>query len=160
MLQFSQFVWTPCYSVWDVFNNFLLIDATYRSKISSDQKRFFIALSLYPFSFFANTPFKQSQYGYDRVILLLLLTRCSVKTGPMLLFTECIHGQCPTLSRKKAYCLAVCLEQHISGTLQIYTGRLLLYIWIKRAILFQFSKRKYNFLIELVHQIDFKWRNF
>ena len=28
------------YSVWDVFNNFLLIDATDRSKISSDQKRF------------------------------------------------------------------------------------------------------------------------
>ena len=46
------------YSVWDVFNNFLLIDATDRSKISSDQKRFFIALSLYPLSFFANTPFK------------------------------------------------------------------------------------------------------
>ena len=39
------------------FNNFLLIDATDRSKISSDQKRFFIALSLYPLSFFANTPF-------------------------------------------------------------------------------------------------------
>ena len=34
------------------------IDATDRSKISSDQKRFFIALSLYPLSFFANTPFK------------------------------------------------------------------------------------------------------
>jgi len=39
--------------------NFLLIDATDRSKISySDQKRFFIALSLYLLSFFANTPFK------------------------------------------------------------------------------------------------------
>ena len=57
MLQFSQFVWTLRYSVWDVFNNFLLIDATDRSKIRSDQKRFFIALSLYPLSFFANTPF-------------------------------------------------------------------------------------------------------
>ena len=45
------------YSVWDVFNNFLLIDATDRSKISIDQKRFFIALSLYPLSFFADTPF-------------------------------------------------------------------------------------------------------
>ena len=59
MLQFSQFVWTPCYSVIDVFNNFLLIDATDRSKISGDQKRLFIALSLYPLSFFANTPFKR-----------------------------------------------------------------------------------------------------
>ena len=46
MLQFSEFVWALSYSVWDVFNNFLLIDATNRSKISSDQKRFFISLSL------------------------------------------------------------------------------------------------------------------
>ena len=38
---------------------FLLIDATDRSKISSDQKRFFIALSLYPLSYFANTPFNK-----------------------------------------------------------------------------------------------------
>ena len=56
MLQFSQFIWRPCYSVWDVFNNFLLIDSTDRIKISS----FFIALSLYPLLFFANTPFKLS----------------------------------------------------------------------------------------------------
>ena len=62
MLQFSQFVWTLSYSVWDVFNNFLLIDVTDRSKISSDQKRFFIASSLYPLSFFANTPFKCKTY--------------------------------------------------------------------------------------------------
>ena len=59
MLQLSQFVWALSYSVLVVFNNFLLIDATDRSKISSAQKRFFIALSLYPLSFFANTPFKQ-----------------------------------------------------------------------------------------------------
>ena len=58
MLNFSEFVWTVSYSVWDVFTKFLLIDTTDRSKISSDQKRFFIALSLYPISFFANTPFK------------------------------------------------------------------------------------------------------
>ena len=44
----------------DVFNKFLLIDAKDRIKISGDQKRFFIALSLYPLSFFANTPFKES----------------------------------------------------------------------------------------------------
>ena len=56
MLQFSQFVWTPCYSVWDVYNNFLLIDATDRSKISGDPKRFFIALSLYPFHFSRRLP--------------------------------------------------------------------------------------------------------
>ena len=58
MLQFSEFVWALSYLVWDVFNIFLFIDATDRSKISSVQKRFFIALSLYPLSFFANTPFK------------------------------------------------------------------------------------------------------
>ena len=40
---FFQLVFRFCYSVWDVFNNFLLIDATDQSKISSDQKRFFIA---------------------------------------------------------------------------------------------------------------------
>ena len=42
-------------SVWAVF---LLMDATDRSKISSDQKRLFLALRLNPLSFFANTPFK------------------------------------------------------------------------------------------------------
>ena len=64
-LQFSQFVWTLRSSLWDVFHNFLLIDATDRSKSSSDQKRFFIALSLYPLSFFANTPFKDSFETYE-----------------------------------------------------------------------------------------------
>ena len=58
MFQLPQFVWAlTLFSIWYVFVNFLLIDATDRSKISSDQKRFFIALSLYPLSFFANTPF-------------------------------------------------------------------------------------------------------
>ena len=61
MLHLSEFVWALSSSVWVVFNNFLLIDATDRSKINSDQKRFFfIALSLYPLSFFANTPFLRS----------------------------------------------------------------------------------------------------
>ena len=60
MLQFPQFVGALRSSVWDVFINFLLIYATDRRKISSDQRRFFIALSLYPLSFFANTPFKQT----------------------------------------------------------------------------------------------------
>ena len=40
------------------FNNFLLKDATDRSKISSDKKRLFVAVCLYPLSFFANTFFK------------------------------------------------------------------------------------------------------
>ena len=72
MLQFSQFVWPLRYSVWDVFNNFLLIDATDRSKISGDQKRFFIALCLYPLSFFANTPFKcEDKVAFLQKIMLL-----------------------------------------------------------------------------------------
>ena len=54
--------------------NFLLIDATDRSKISSDQKRFFIALSLYPLSFFANTPFKmENKKIYDWNLFVLKL---------------------------------------------------------------------------------------
>ena len=59
MLHLSEFVGTLRSSVLVAFNNFLLIDATARSKISSDQKRFFIALSLYSLSFFVNTPFKE-----------------------------------------------------------------------------------------------------
>ena len=66
MFQLPQFVWALRSSVWDFFVNFLLIDATDRSKISGDQKRFFIALSLYPLSFFANTPFN------SRILLLKL----------------------------------------------------------------------------------------
>ena len=68
MLQFSEFVWPLSYSVWDFFNNFLLKDATVRSKISSDQKRFFISLSLYLLSFFANTPFK-NQFMCNKSLL-------------------------------------------------------------------------------------------
>ena len=52
MLQFSQFLWPLSYSVWDVFNNFLLIDATDRSKISRDHHSIFFDVSLYtPFHF-------------------------------------------------------------------------------------------------------------
>ena len=83
MLQFSEFVWALSYSGWDVFNKFLLIDATDRSKISSDQKRFFIALSLYPLSFFANTPFKE---GREQI-----LNYCSLK--PLKPFYPCFKTE-------------------------------------------------------------------
>ena len=59
MLQLSEFVWALRSSVWIVFNIFLLIDPTDRSKISSDRKRLFFALRIHPHSFFANTPFKK-----------------------------------------------------------------------------------------------------
>ena len=60
MLQISEFVWALRSSVWIVFNNFLLIDATDKSKISSDRKLLFFALRLYHLSFFASTPFNIS----------------------------------------------------------------------------------------------------
>ena len=41
IMNLSEFEWTPCSSVYVVFNNFVLLDATERSKISSDQKRLF-----------------------------------------------------------------------------------------------------------------------
>ena len=58
MLQLSQFGWTLHSWVKVVFNKFLLIDETDRNIINSDQKRLFFDVSLYPLSFFANTPFK------------------------------------------------------------------------------------------------------
>ena len=60
MLHLSEFVWILRSSVLVVFNNFLPLDATDKSKIRSDQKSLFIALSLHPLSFFANTPFKRT----------------------------------------------------------------------------------------------------
>ena len=52
MLQLSEFVWTLRSSVWLVFNNFLLIDATDRSKISSDPlELIFRRKSIPPFIF-------------------------------------------------------------------------------------------------------------
>ena len=75
MFQLPQFVWVLRSSVWDIFINFLLIDATDRNKISSDQKRFFIALSLYPLSFFANTPFKKI------LSFQLMSSFCGIYTG-------------------------------------------------------------------------------
>ena len=53
-----EFVWTLSSSVCVSFNNFLLINATDRSNISSKHHRVFYDVSLYPLSFFANTPFK------------------------------------------------------------------------------------------------------
>jgi len=59
MLRLSEFLWTLRSSAWIFFNNFLLKDATYKSKKSSDQKSLLFVVSLYiPFSFFASTPFK------------------------------------------------------------------------------------------------------
>ena len=48
-----------------------------RSKISGDQTRFFIALSLYPLSFFANTPFKELIATYKSYVKELIATHKS-----------------------------------------------------------------------------------
>jgi len=61
MLQLSEFLWTPRSSVGVFFINFILIDATNRSKTRSDQKHLFFAVNLNPLSFFANTPFNTSK---------------------------------------------------------------------------------------------------
>ena len=58
MSHLSEFVWTLGSSVLVVFNNFLLIRRNRYSNINSNQKSLFFVASLYPFSFFENTPFK------------------------------------------------------------------------------------------------------
>ena len=47
-LPLSEFVWTPYSLVFVVFNDFLLIDATDRSKISCNHHQIFFDVSLYP----------------------------------------------------------------------------------------------------------------
>ena len=83
MLHLSEFVWILRSSILVVFNNFLLIDAADRSKIRSDQKSFFIALSLYPLSFFANTPFKWSFNDLEIIHPLDVLSKFLFR-GPFL----------------------------------------------------------------------------
>ena len=59
MLHLSEFLWTILSWAWVVFNNFLLIDTTDRSKISSCQKHLFFAVSLYPFHFSRTLPLRR-----------------------------------------------------------------------------------------------------
>ena len=72
MLHLSELVWALRFSVLVVINNFLFIDATDRSNISSNQKPLFFAASLYPLSFFANTPFKTKEKEQKCIITLNL----------------------------------------------------------------------------------------
>ena len=50
--------------VWVVFNNLLLLDATDRSKISRNPHQMFFGGSLYPHSFFTNSPFNYFELNY------------------------------------------------------------------------------------------------
>ena len=79
MLHLSEFVRTLRSSVLVVFNNVLLIDATARSKISSDQKRFFIALIAY-------TPFH-----FSRTLPLINLPNYQLPISPGLSVSLSIH---------------------------------------------------------------------
>ena len=64
-----------------LLNNFLLIDATDRSMISSDQKCLFFAVSLYPLLFFRTLHLKPS--SYSKVFWLsLYFTLFSFSTWP------------------------------------------------------------------------------
>ena len=78
MLQFSEFVWALSYSVWDVFNNFLLIDATDRSKTSSDQKRFLSHYTYTPFHFSRTLPLKKAIRWYLNFIIIEDVLQASV----------------------------------------------------------------------------------
>ena len=61
-----QNTWSPGFSALDDLHvsetpsgKNVALDAKDRSKTSSDQKRLLIAVSLYPLSFFVDTPFKR-----------------------------------------------------------------------------------------------------
>ena len=62
MLQLSEFVRNLRSSVWDVFNNFLIIDATDRRKINRSKAIIYRRKGLYVLSFFANTPFNANGF--------------------------------------------------------------------------------------------------
>ena len=80
MLQLSGFIWTLRSLAWVVFNNFLRIDATDRSKISSDQKRLFFAVSLCPLSFFCEHSLWGLHYAIvQKCNLLLIAQTCKIK---------------------------------------------------------------------------------
>ena len=74
MLQLSEFVWALRSSVWLVFNNFLLIDATDKSKIS-------IAIESAYFSHYAYTPFHFSRTLPLRAGSTFPVPACTVSPG-------------------------------------------------------------------------------
>ena len=74
--QFSEFLWTVCASAWVVFNNFLFIDATDRSKISSDEKCLFFA-----FNVLWTPPFKIPRLCVPEVLKNFMKSKATV--GPI-----------------------------------------------------------------------------
>ena len=59
-------------SVWVVFINFLLLDTTDRTKISSNHHRIIFDVSLYPLSFFTRAPFKPRKTTISSTLQLLM----------------------------------------------------------------------------------------
>ena len=122
MFQLPQFVWTLRSSVWDVFINFLLIDATDRSKISSDEKRFFIALSLYPLSFFANTPFKLKEPSVYIEIKLSGFNSSQFSLFSTIVCLVCICMLAIIITSIKIALVDSATYPHIFGTLSAVTS--------------------------------------
>ena len=71
MLQLSEFVWMISSSVWVVFNNFLLIDATDRCNFSSNHHLIFRTLHLKKNIFYLN----HSIHKIIHQIMLLLVSK-------------------------------------------------------------------------------------
>ena len=126
--------------VWDVFNKFLLIDATDRSKISSDQKRFFIALSLYPLSFFANTPFNLKLF--NRRPTFCMCTWVLVSTGISLSFCSCSIYIIYYISAVIGGCLDLSLMyiHHKKWRRESTSSKIFIYIFIRGLIWYFFTK--------------------
>ena len=91
ILQLCKFVLMLYSLVCIVFNNFLLIDASDRSKISSNPHRILFDVSLTPHSFFANTPFKMNFNN----LLPMIEVHCF--SHPV-----CIHVKCLSMLFKKS----------------------------------------------------------
>ena len=72
------------------YNNFVLIDATDRSKINSDQKRLFFAVSLYPFYFSRTLPLIFSKKNNQTKVFRLFLEITSVSNLSKNIFHKCL----------------------------------------------------------------------
>ena len=74
------------------FNNFLLIDATDRSKISSDQKRLLLALRLYPFHFSRTLPLSSLLWNCAKSYQMPVDTNPMVRSYRLICFARVIHS--------------------------------------------------------------------
>ena len=130
VLQLSQFVWTLRSSEKVVFNSFLVTDTTDRSKISGDQKRFFIALSLCPISFFANTPFNIMNFGQFVLIFFIVL-----------IFFWVVRFFRPICTALTVITNSILVEKNIFNSHKFKIGFIMIKLWFKQTQL-QYLERK------------------